>query len=315
MEPPHHTQRTHPMRYVRPLLIAFLWTLPCLFAFTQQPAPPLTAAAIMALVAAHQDATEAERAHYTYIQHVRVASHKGKAIMCAEVTDSRVTPFGKSSHQELLTLDGRLFHKGKYVTYTDLPKTPNGSNHRNSDLELNLGDDDSDRDLVESMRNNFTNDNSTESRNGIADNLFPLTTRQQLHEDFVLLGRERMNGRDVFHISFHPKDKSDFGWKGDAYIDTTAFQPVLVRTAMARNIPFAVRALLGTNVPGLGFTVIHAPQPDGTWFPISFGTEFKIKVLFVYSREITIAAENRNFEKTHVNSQIVEGPTLPSPQP
>ena len=305
------------MKYLRPLLLALIWALPCLVGISQQSVRaaelPLTAAAIMELVAAHQDATEAERAHYTYIQHTRVASHKGKTIMCAEVTDSRVTPLGKGSHQELLTLDGRLFHKGRYITYADLPKKK--SDNQGSDLELNLGDDDSDRGLVESMRNNFTNDNSTGSKDGIADNLFPLTTRQQVHEDFVLVGRERMNGRDVFHIRFRPKDRSDFGWKGEAYIDTTAFQPVLVRTAMARNIPFAVRALLGTNVPGLGFTVIYAPQPDGTWFPTSFGTEFKIKFLFFYSREITIAAENRNFEKTHVNSQIVEGPTPPSPQP
>lgn len=297
------------MRYLRPLLIAFLWAIPCLIAFTQQPA---TAAAIMALVATHQDATDAERAHYTYIQHARVASHKGKKMMCEEVTDSRVTPLPTGSHQQILILNGRLLVKDKYVTYTNLP-APTAAEDQN--ITISTGDEDSDRNLVQSMRRSFTNDTSAKSKDGISENLFPLTTRQQAEEDFTLLGRERMNGRDVFHISFRPKDRSDFGWKGDAYIDTTDFQPVLVRTAMARNIPFAVRALLGTNVPGLGFTVIYAPQPDGTWFPISFGTEFKIKFLFFYSREITIAAENRNFEKTHVNSQIVEGPTLPSPQP
>ena len=74
---------------------------------------------------------------------------------------------------------------------------------------------------------------------------------------------------------------------------------------MARKIPFAVRTLLGTSLPGLGFTVIYAPQQEGVWFPISFGTEFKLHVLFFLNRDITLSAENRDFEKTHVSSTIV----------
>ena len=53
----------------------------------------------------------------------------------------------------------------------------------------------------------------------------------------------------------------------DAYIDTAAYQPVLITTVMARKIPFVVRTLLGTNVPGLGFTVTYAPQSDGGVVP------------------------------------------------
>jgi len=100
--------------------------------------------------------------------------------------------------------------------------------------------------------------------------LFPLTSKEQAGYVFQMAGRERLNGRDVFHITFRPKDKDDFGWKGVAYVDTAAYQPVLVTTEMARKIPFAVRTFLGTNVPGLGFTVIYAAQPDGVWFPVSF---------------------------------------------
>jgi hypothetical protein len=74
---------------------------------------------------------------------------------------------------------------------------------------------------------------------------------------------------------------------------------------MSRKIPFAVRTLLGTNVPGLGFSIVYAPQPDGVWFPVNFGTEFRLRVLFFFSREITINAENRDFEKTHVDSKII----------
>lgn len=85
----------------------------------------------------------------------------------------------------------------------------------------------------------------------------------------------------------------------------TAFQPVVVQTRLSHNIPFAVRTLLGTSLPGLGFTAIYAAQPSGTWFPVSFGSEFRINMLFFFHRTITIAAENRNFEQTHVNSRIV----------
>ncbi len=122
---------------------------------------------------------------------------------------------------------------------------------------------------------------------------------------FQLVGREHVNGREVFHIEFRPKDKGEFGWKGDAFIDTEAYEPVAVSTAMARKIPFAVRTLLGTSVPGLGFSIVYAPQPDGVWFPVSLGTEFKLHVLFFFSREIVIHAENRSFEKTHVRSEMV----------
>lgn len=80
-----------------------------------------------------------------------------------------------------------------------------------------------------------------------------------------------MDGRECYHITFVPCDKDDYGWKGDAWIDIKAFQPVLVHTAVARNMPFAVRTLLGTSVPGLGITVTYAPERadsrDAIWFP------------------------------------------------
>ena len=63
--------------------------------------------------------------------------------------------------------------------------------------------------------------------------------------------------------------------------------------------------IVGTNVPGLGFTVTYAPQPDRLWFPVTFSTEFRIKVLFFFNRQIILDAQNRNFEKTHVTSRIV----------
>jgi hypothetical protein len=277
--------------------------------YAQQPAgsgePLLTADAIMARVATNQDLTEAERGHYVYVQHAHVLSRKGKTVMCEEITDFRVTPSGSGSHEELLKLDGRVLRNHKYVTYTTLESGKNDEDSAvkadHDSLSVEVGDDD--RNLVETMRSDLTNDRS---RDGIGGRLFPLTSKSQSDYLFHLVGREHVNGRDVYHIDFRPKDKDEFGWKGDAYIDAISDQPVVVRTAMARKIPFGVRTLLGTSLPGLGFTVVYAPQPDGVWFPVSFSTEFKLHVLFFFSREMVIDAQNRDFEKTHVSVKIGE---------
>jgi hypothetical protein len=91
-------------------------------AIAQTAAPEgLIADQIMAKVAANQDRTEAARTRYIYMQHIRTVSRKpGGKVMCEEVTDSRVSPRAKGSHQELLTLDGRYWQKGRYVHYTTL---------------------------------------------------------------------------------------------------------------------------------------------------------------------------------------------------
>lgn len=75
-----------------------------------------------------------------------------------------------------------------------------------------------------------------------------------------------------------------------------------------------MRTFLGTNFPGLGFTVAYAPQSDGVWFPVTFSTEFKIEVLFFFRRTILIDAQNRDFEKTHVTSRIVGDATPVEPE-
>ena len=56
----------------------------------------------MARVAANQDASEAERTHFVYVQHVRVTSRKGNTVRCEEITDIRITPTATGFHQQLL---------------------------------------------------------------------------------------------------------------------------------------------------------------------------------------------------------------------
>ena len=265
---------------------------------------------VMARVGENQDRAEAERGHYIYVQHAKTVSRHGKTVRCEEITDYRMTPSSDGYHQELLKLDGRQLTNHRYLDYHAKPIEPappaSGDKPKNdtdpATIPVTISEDSIDRDIVQDMRWNMTHD---KSKDGISAHLFPLTTKDQADYAFRMVGRERMNDHDVFHIAFRPKKKDDYGWSGDAYIDTQAYQPVLITTGMARKLPFAVRTLMGTNLPGLGFTVTYAPQPDGVWFPVTFSTEFKIHVLFFFNREIILDARNRDFEKTHVTSRIV----------
>jgi hypothetical protein len=271
---------------------------------------PLTADQIMARVAANQDRTEAARSRYIYLQHVRMVSRKpGGKVMCEEVTDSRVSPQQDESQQQLLTLDGRYWQKGRYVHYSTLQEAdardskdgePRGKEVKTEKEDL----DGLDIDLVENLRKNLADD---KSKDGLGKGLFPLTTEQQAKYLFKLEGRQTMNGREVYRVSFRPKDKNDFDWKGEAFIDTQEFEPVVVYTEMSRKIPLAVRTLLGTNLPGLGFSVTYDREPDGVWFPVSFGTEFRMRVLFFIARDISMSLANAHFEKTHADVRILDG--------
>jgi len=311
-------------------------TLTCLCAWTwadepHEPDSLPSAQSVMARVGENQDRSEADRAHYVYVQHAKVVSRRGEKVICEEITNYRITPSNDGSHGELLDLEGRLRRKDTYTPYHALPPdkakaevpsnadTPNNQkqdpppdspkqeDEDHGSIRITIDGDSLDRDLVEDLRWDLIHD---KSKDGVSAGLFPLTSKEQQDYVFRMVGRERLNGRDVFHLTFRPKQKNDIGWSGNAYIDTTAFQPVLITTGMARKIPFAVRTLLGTNFPGLGFTVTYAPQPDGVWFPVTFSTEFKIHVLFFFHREIILDAQNRDFEKTHVTSRIV-GEAMP----
>jgi hypothetical protein len=68
-----------------------------------------------------------------------------------------------------------------------------------------------------------------------------------------------------------------------------------------------VRAALGTDVPGLGFNVQYRRVEKDVWFPVSFGTEFRIHAVFFINRNISISMENKDFKKLSVDSRIQYG--------
>jgi hypothetical protein len=258
------------------------------FAQSPQPSPAeLSAEAIMARVAANQDRSEALRKQYVYKQHIHILTHKpGGKLMREETADYDVIPTQDGMEKTLTLLTGRYWHKGMYEHFTGEPAP---------------AEDSLDGDLIEDFRDDLSND---KTKDGLGRNLFPLTTEEQKDYVFKLLGEETLQGRGVYHIRFWPKGKDEITWAGEAYIDAEEFEPVRVFTKLSRRIPFMVRTLLGTDVPGIGFNVVYHRQPDGVWFPASFGTEFRIRAVFFINRQVSVSLENSAFKHTHVESKM-----------
>ncbi|HET7893079.1 MAG TPA: hypothetical protein VFL34_16245 [Candidatus Sulfotelmatobacter sp.] len=277
------------------LVLAILLVAACSHAqdsLTPSAEQPLTADAIMARVAANQDRSDALRKQYVYRQHIRIATRRSNGkVQREESADYDVIPAPDDTKKELKLLTGRYWNKGKYEAFQGQPVPGTGS--------LDGG-------LIEGFRDDLLNE---KTKDGLAKNLFPLTSEEQKTYEFKLLGREVEAGRSVYHIAFRPKDREEITWAGEAYIDAAEFEPVRVFTKLSRRIPLGVRIFLGTDLPGIGFNVVYKRQEDGVWFPATFGTEFKIHAIFFINRQVTISLENSGFEHTHVESRMkVVGP-------
>lgn len=284
-----------PMPILRVLFSLLITTTAAAAAQGTQPEPAkpsLTADAIMERVAENQDRSEALRKEFVYRQHIHILTHKpGGRLMREETADYDVTPMPDGTEKKLTSLTGRYWRKGKYETFSG---------------ELVPEEDSLDGGIVKGFRNDLADD---KSKDGLGKDLFPLTSEEQKNYTFHLLGEETQDGRRVYHIGFRPKDKDEITWAGEAYIDAAEFEPVRVFTKLSRRIPFMVRTLLGTDLPGIGFNVAYQRQEDGVWFPSTFGTEFRIRAVFFVNREVSISLENSGFERTHVKSTIkVVGP-------
>ena len=103
-------------------------------------------------------------------------------------------------------------------------------------------------------------------------------------------------------------------WSGELLVDQVEDQPVLVTTRLAKDIPLAVRVLLGTDVQRLGFKVAYEKFGEGIWFP-GYGGEFKLKAVFFYKRNIAIALRNSDFQRTAVSTRLVFYDLLEITQP
>jgi len=239
---------------------------------------------ILSRVAWNQAKTEDARHEFLYhqMQTVRLRRADGK-LAREEFREYNIAPKPRGVERQLIAVQGRFAVHGDYVVYDEVPK---------QNVGIDAG-------LVDGFLEDLNNDHS---RDGISNDLFPLTYHQQLKYTFQLIGAEMHRGRRVYRIRFKPYDP--FGWKGEALIDAEEYQPVFVSTSLGRGIPLAVKTLLGTDVKGLGFSVSYQKFADGVWFPVSYGGEFELRVLFFYKRTISVSLTNTDFERVDVTSAV-----------
>ena len=262
---------------------------------------------IMRRVAANQDSAQELRSAYVYQQKVLVRSLDSKGrVRYEETSEYTAAPGPNGTNKELTSRHGRYLQKGKYVNYQD----------RDSKCRENIftcppekPTDGIDTALVRELGDELTND--SKGRDGLNPGLFPLTTEEIKKYTFHLKGEETRQNMRAYRIAFEPIpthdltiDTSEGPWAGEALISAEEFQPIEVVTRMAQKVPTAVKILLGTNIHGLGFTVRYQKVDGGAWFPVSYGTEFSVRALFVFSRTITMALDNSGFQKADVSSTV-----------
>jgi len=245
------------------------------------------AADIMKKVAENQDREQKERGRYIYEENIRVTTrHSNGKLAREEVTDLLVTPTPTGTEKKRQSIRGRYWHKGRYLDFSGDPAP---------DRETLDGG------LTSAFRDDLTN---SESKDGIGKSLFPLTSDEQKDLRFELAGKQTVTGRDAYRIRFGPRDAKEFGWTGEALIDVEELQPLSVYTRLSRRIPFFIRTLAGTDVPGVGFSVKYARIDKDVWFPVSFGTEFRLHAVFFINRTIIVSMENKNFRRATAESTI-----------
>jgi hypothetical protein len=249
--------------------------------------PQLSANEIMKRVAENQDREQKQRAGFVYEEDIRVATRRTNGKLAREESTSFVVlPTPTGSEKKRQTIHGRYWYKGAYLDFTGDP-VPNA--------------DSLDGGLTSGFRDDLTNDNS---KDGLGKNLFPLTTDEQKNYKFELAGEQIASGRKAFRIRFAPADSHDISWAGEALIDEEEFQPISVYTRLSRRLPLFVRTVLGTDLPGVGFNTQYARIDKDIWFPVSFGTEFRLHAVFFINRIITVSMESKNFKRASAESHI-----------
>ena len=249
--------------------------------FPAQTTPAPTAAEIMSRVAINQDREQKVRNQFVYEQKIhRTERSKSGKLLCEEFWTYAMTPGPKGTERKFLSVKGRYWKKGAYIPFEGLP-LPSGF-----------------------LRITFDDDGDSKTRDGIDSDLFPLTSDKQKDYSFGLLGERIIHDRPAYRIQFQPADPKDWGWKGEALIDKEEFQPVSVFTRLSRKLPFAVRTMLGTDVPGLGFGIQYTRVDKDIWFPATYGDEFDLHALFFLNRTFTESMENSNFRRANVESKI-----------
>lgn len=271
--------------------VVFFLLLP-LTLLAQQP----DVATVMAKVAANQDRAQARRAAFIYSQKVWVRSFKANGKLgCQQKTEYLVTPTEKATEKKMVAMEEQCgANRSKHISCeVTLP------NDKGKETASGI-----DPCLIQSLRDDLVN--NKDSKDGLDQELFPLTAKELPKYIFHLDGEDTVRGHAVYRISFVPKkgggDTAD--WKGEALVDKAEYQPMVVTTKLAEKVPVAVRVLLGTNIHGLGFNVVYDKFADGLWFPVSYGAEFRVRVIFFWARNLSVSLSNSDFRRANVTSAI-----------
>lgn len=245
---------------------------------------------IISKLTANLERAAAERRQFVYEQSVRsrMIRTNGK-VARQETRRYSVLPTPSATEKKLLALEGEIHKGSRIIKYTD-PET------ESSGMDI-------DGSLIRSLTEDLVDDK--DSRDGIPKSLFPLGTDALTKYDFQLLETRDWKGRPTHHLTFTPKKGAeDANWKGDLYIDAAEFQPVQIATDLTFKMPLLVRAVFGTNIRQTGFSVSYQRVAENVWFPVSYGTEFRLDVLFGYKRVVTMALTSSGFQRTSADSKI-----------
>jgi hypothetical protein len=254
------------------------------------PPPPLEE--LLARVADNQERAVEARRTIVYQQDtwVRLLRTNGK-LAREERRAYLVTPTPKGYEKKLERFEGRYERHGQMVAY-DKP----GFTYKEMDI---------DGELISDLTEDLVHDRR--ARDGIPPDLFPLTRNEQRGYIFTMQGCRILAGQPAYHLRFQPR-KDPAGdskpWEGEVFVDPAEFQPRLVTTKLAWRVPAAIRILFGVSIRQLGFQVTFTRVDQGLWFPATYGTEFYLKVLFGYKRNITMNVVNSDFRRTAVDSTV-----------
>jgi hypothetical protein len=254
---------------------------------------------ILRRVAENQEKAVEARSRVVYTQSTLARLMRGNGKLAREERRRySVFPTPIGTDKKLESCEGQYEVHGKRIPYSD-PK------FRYKGMDI-------DGDLVQSIVDDMVD--KKDSKDGISPDLFPLTAKRQAHYDFKLAGTEEIAGVQALHLTFAPKKgDEDANWAGDVLVDPVDYQPIRVTTKLAMQIPMAVKVLLGTNIRQLGFTLTCKKVANGLWFPVSYGSEFHLRVLFGYARTIALSLENKDFREASAESKIEYTPAEAKP--
>ena len=268
------------------------------------------ALAIMEKMAAKLEASVDARRQYVYKQRVstRLVRTNGQ-IARAEKREYTAAPGPERTEKTLVSLAGEYHKSKKEIIRYDKPGFEKGG---------------IDGVLMEHLIDDLAN--SKKSRDGIPHSLFPFRTADLRFYKFTYLGEIQVRGRKAHRVGFEPLTRksscinigddddedeecaSSRAWKGEAVVDAEEFQPVRIFTDLTFKMPWGVKVFLGTNIRQTGFSVSYARVAPDVWFPATYGTEFRLDVLFGYKRVITLALDSSDFQRAEAKSEITFAP-------